>query len=671
MPENTTDPAKLEELAIHTIRILSAEGVQAAKSGHPGLPMGCADAAYALFTKALAFNPQNPDWPNRDRFVLSAGHGSMLIYSMLHLCGYDLPIEELRNFRQWESKTPGHPEYGDTPGVEMTAGPLGAGFATAVGMALAEQLLAARYNTAEHAIVDHYTYAIVSDGELMEGISHEAASIAGHLGLGKLIYFYDDNEITIEGKTSLTYSEDAVRRFEAYGWHVQEVNGQDHCAVAAALEAARAETDRPSIIVGKTTIGYGAPNKAGTHGVHGAPLGDDEIAAMKESLGWDFPPFTVPDAVKPLFNAAAEAGTAKNAAWDELFADYQAKNSELAAEFLRTQKGDLPNNWRDALPVFSSDDKPIATRAASGKVINAIASTVPELVGGSADLAPSNNTFIADGGSVSRDDMSARNLHFGVREHAMGALMNGMALHGGLRPYGGTFLVFSDYMRGSVRLAALMKQPVVFVWTHDSIFVGEDGPTHQPIEHAASLRAMPNLRVFRPADANETAAAWTLALENGDGPSALLLTRQGLPTSEDTVLGKGVERGAYVLERESGDGDPDVILIATGSEVSLSREAAKILAEQGVRARVVSMPCWELFEEQDTAYRDSVLPPSVTKRVAVEAGCTFGWERWVGLDGAVIGLDRFGASARAGVLAEKFGFTAENVAARAAEIAKS
>ena len=662
---NASDTAALEELAVNTIRVLSFECVQRANSGHPGLPMGCADLAYTLFTDSLKFDPKAPEWPDRDRFVLSAGHGSMLIYSMLHLCGYDLPLEELKNFRQWGSMTPGHPEYGDTPGVETTTGPLGQGTANAVGFALAESLLAARFNTPEHKLVDHFTYALVSDGDLMEGISHEAASLAGHLGLGKLVYLYDDNAITIEGGMELASSEDTSARFESYGWQVQKIDGHDRQAIAAALEAARAETARPSIIIAKTTIGFGSPNKSGSSGVHGSPLGDEECGLTREALGWNHPECTVPDEVRALFLEPGTAGAGKHSAWNELLADYREKNPEKAADWDRMQAGELPAELRESLPIFESSEGSIATRAASGKVINAIADVIPELIGGSADLAPSNNTMVKDQDSIQGDRMAARNMHFGIREHAMGAMMNGMALHGGIRPYGGTFLVFSDYMRPSVRLAALMKQPVIYIWTHDSIFLGEDGPTHQPVEHLAALRAIPNLRVFRPADANETSMAWALSLEHGSGPSAILLSRQGLPIYDDTRLGQGSERGAYVLDREEGDDGPAVILLASGSEVATAREAAGLLKEQGVAARVVSMPCWEIFEEQDKDYRESVLPRAVTARVAVEAGCPFGWERYTGQDGVVIGMNRFGASAPIKELSENFGFTAENVAAQA------
>ena len=663
-----SDQERLEQLAVNTIRVLSFECVQRARSGHPGLPMGCADFAYVLLTRALNFNPRNPMWPDRDRFVLSAGHGSMLLYSMLHLSGYDVSLDELRNFRQLGSATPGHPEYGDTPGVETTTGPLGQGCANAVGMALAESLLAARFNTPEHRIVDHHTYALVSDCDLMEGISHEAASLAGHLRLGKLIYFYDDNEITIEGGTDLAFGEDIAGRFDSYGWHVQRIDGQDRVAIAAALDAARAQSEKPSIIIARTTIGCGSPNKSGTAGVHGAPLGDEECALTREQLGWTHPECTVPEEVRPVFAAPGEAGAARNAEWDALLVDYREKYPERAAEWDRTQSGELPEGWRDALPRFSSTDGALATRSASGKVINTLAEIVPELIGGSADLAPSNNTAVRGQPSVTAEEMGGRNIHFGIREHGMGGAMNGMALHGGLRPYGGTFLVFSDYMRPSVRLAALMKQPTIYVWTHDSIFLGEDGPTHQPVEHIAALRAIPNLWVVRPAEANETAAAWAIALERKDGPTALLLTRQGLPIRDDTGLGHGAEHGGYVLEKEEGDGAPDIILIASGSEVSVTREAAQALRDKGSRPRVVSLPCWELFDRQDAAYRESVLPPGVSRRLAVEAASPFGWERYVGSEGAIHGIDGFGASAPIADLAEKYGYTSTQIAAAAQKL---
>lgn len=652
----------INELAVNTIRVLSMEAVEKAGCGHPGMPMGCADFAFTLFTKFLKFNPQKPDWPDRDRFVLSAGHGSMLLYSMLHLAGYDVSLDDIKNFRQWDSKTPGHPEYGDTPGVETTTGPLGQGFANGVGMALAERLLAARFNTSEHAIVDHFTYVLASDGDLMEGISHEAASLAGHLGLGKLVVFYDDNSISIEGSTSLAFSEDVTKRFEAYGWHVTPVDGHDRDAIAQALATGRAETSKPTIIVGRTTIGYGSPNKAGTADTHGAALGQDEVDATRTNLGWDAPPFTVDDSVYGVFQTASDSGAAANTEWERLLDDYGQKNPEKAATWKRTQSGEIDAKaLAELLPRWSADDGALATRSASGKTLNTLKDVVPELIGGSADLAPSNNTLLSDEDSINRENFGARNLHFGVREHAMGAILNGMALHGALRPYGGTFLIFSDYMRPAIRLAALMKQPSVYVFTHDSIFLGEDGPTHQPIEHIASLRSIPNLWVLRPADANETAAAWLLALQRSDGPTALALTRQKVPHIKGTGHGDGVERGGYVIHKEQGE-EPQVILIATGSEVHLAIEAAGILEGRDVGTRVVSLPCWELFDSQPEEYRNKVLPRTCTKRVAIEAASPLGWERYVGIDGKIVGIERFGASAPYKTLAKEFGFTADRVA---------
>jgi transketolase len=652
----------LDQLCVNTIRTLAIDAVQKANSGHPGMPMGMADAAYVLWTRYLKHNPADPAWANRDRFVLSAGHGSMLLYSLLYLTGYELPLEELKRFRQWGSMTPGHPEYGEAPGVETTTGPLGQGFANGVGLALAERLLAAEFNRPGLEIVDHYTYAIVSDGDLMEGISHEAASLAGHLGLGKLIYLYDDNGITIEGSTHLAYSEDVAERFAAYGWHVQAVDGHDRDAVDVALAQAQVARDRPSLIMCRTHIGYGSPNKQDTAAAHGEPLGEEEVRRTKEALGW--PPdaeFLVPDEALAHFRAALDRGNEAQSAWEALFGHYAAECPELAAEWQRRLAGELPAGWQSFLPAFEPGSAAVATRAAGGKVLEALAPVVPELVGGSADLHPSTKTFLKSYKDIQAGAYGGRNLHFGVREHAMGGLMNGLALHGGLRPYGGTFLVFSDYMRPSIRLAALMGLPVVYVFTHDSIFVGEDGPTHQPVEQAASLRAIPNLAVVRPADARETAGAWAVALTRQEGPTALLLSRQKLPVLAETDP-EAVGRGAYVL---AGDDDVQVILMATGSEVSVALEARDLLAGQGIAARVVSMPCWELFEAQPREYREQVLPPAVTARLAVEAGVAFGWDRHVGPAGTTVTLDRFGASAPYKVLAEQFGFTAQAVAERA------
>jgi len=651
----------LDQLCVNTIRALVMDSVQKANSGHPGMPMGMADAAYVLWTQFLAHNPADPHWPDRDRFVLSAGHGSMLLYSLLHLTGYDLPMEQLQQFRQWGSHTPGHPEYGDTAGVETTTGPLGQGFANAVGMALAERMLAAEFNRPDLPIVDHYTYAIASDGDLMEGISHEAASLAGHLGLGKLVVLYDDNHITIEGDTDLAYGDDAGQRFRAYGWHVQAVDGHDRAAIADAIRQAQAETERPSIILCRTHIAYGSPNKQDTAESHGAPLGPDEIRRTKEALGC--PPdaqFFVSEEALAHLRGALNVGAEAQGQWQALFARYEEAHPDLAAEWKRRMAGELPEGWEDALPHFAPGDAPIATRAAGGKIMAAIAPVLPELVGGSADLHPSTKTYLSAYPAVRKGEYGGRNLHFGVREHGMGGILNGLALHGGFRPYGSTFLVFSDYMRPSVRLAAIMKLPVIYVYSHESIFVGEDGPTHQPVEHAASLRIIPGLTVLRPADANETAAAWRAIVEHRDGPVALLLSRQKLPILRD-VDADGVARGAYVLADAP---EPRVILIASGSEVSLALAAREILAEEGIAARVVSMPSWELFEAQSLAYRDSVLPPELTARVAIEAGVATGWERYAGTEGQIIAMTRFGASAPSGVLAEKFGFTADAVASR-------
>jgi transketolase len=651
----------LDQLSVNTIRTLAIDGVQKANSGHPGMPMGMADVAYVLWTQFLKHNPADPTWPNRDRFVLSAGHGSMLLYSLLHLTGYDLPLEQLQQFRQWGSHTPGHPEYGDTPGVETTTGPLGQGFATGVGMALAERILAAEFNRPGFEIVDHFTYAIVSDGDLMEGVSHEAASLAGHLGLGRIIYLYDDNKITIEGDTALTYSDNVRQRFDAYGWHVLDVDGHDRAAVAEAIRQAQAESECPSIIICRTHIGYGSPNRQDSAKAHGEPLGVDEVRLTKEALGWPADAqFLIPDEVLVHFRQAVDQGGQIEAAWEALFARYETTHPDLAAEWKRRLAGELPVGWEEKLPVFAPEDGPIATRAAGGKVMTSIAPALPELVGGSADLHPSTKTYLSAYAAVKKGEYGGRNLHFGVREHAMAGILNGLALHGGLRPYGSTFLVFADYMRPSIRLAAMMRLPIIYVFTHDSIFVGEDGPTHQPVEQAAGLRIIPGLTVIRPADARETAAAWRTIVEHRDGPVALLLSRQKLPilTGADA---DGVARGGYVIANAD---DPQVILVASGSEVETALEAQKLLAEEGIAGRVVSMPSWELFEAQPQDYRDSILPPEITARVAVEAGVPFGWDRYVGTQGEIVALNRFGASAPYQVLAEKWGFTAKAVAAR-------
>jgi transketolase len=656
----------LTSRAINTLRFLSADAVQQANSGHPGLPMGAAALAFTVWTRHLRHNPRNPRWPGRDRFILSGGHGSMLLYSLLHLTGYDLPLEELQNFRQWGSRTPGHPEYGLTPGVEMTTGPLGQGFATGVGMAIAEAHLAATFNRPNHPIIDSYIYAIVTDGDLMEGVASEAASLAGHLQLGKLIYLYDDNRISIDGSTDLAFTEDRARRFEAYGWQVLRVDdGNDVAAIDVAIEQAKADP-RPSLILCRTIIGYGAPTRQGTSKAHGEPLGESELNAAKQALGWPLEPrFYIPEDVLTFYRQAVERGAALEAAWQERLESYRHTYPDLAAELERRLRGELPAGWQEVLPAFPADAKGMATRAASGKVLNALATRLPELIGGSADLTPSNNTRFEGASDFQKENYSGRYLHFGVREHAMGAALNGMALFGGLIPYGGTFLVFSDYMRPAIRIAALSHIPSIFVFTHDSIGLGEDGPTHQPVEHLASLRAIPNLTVIRPADANETAQAWRVALENRHGPTALALTRQPVPTLEATAQAQ-VWRGAYVL-RDFG-APIQVVLMASGSEVALVYTAAERLAAEGVRARVVSFPSWELFEQQETAYRQSVLPADVRARVAVEAGVGQGWERYVGLDGRILSLERFGASAPYQVLYQKFGFTVEKIIALVREV---
>ena len=663
----TAPAGTLRHQAINTIRTLSMDAVQAANSGHPGAPMGAAPMAYVLWTRHLRHNPADPAWPDRDRFVLSAGHASMLLYSLLHLTGYDLPLDEIRNFRQWGSKTPGHPEYGLTPGVETTTGPLGSGVANAVGMAIAERMLAARFNRPGHDIVDHRTYAFVSDGDLMEGIASEASSLAGTLGLGKLTFLYDDNEISIEGSTDLAFQEDVGERFAAYGWHVQHVDGDDLEAVDAALCAAQDVEDRPSILVVATEIAHGSPNKAGSAAAHGAALGEDEVRLTKEVYGWPLEPaFHVPEEALAEFRVALEQGASRQAAWQERFEAYARAFPDEAAEWRRGVAGDLPEGWEAHLPAFSPDDGAMATRAASGKVLNALASIIPNLAGGSGDLAPSNNTLLSGYDDFAKGAWDGRNLRFGVREHAMGGIVNGMAVHGGLIPYGGTFLAFSDWMRGAIRLGAIMGCHSIYVFTHDSIGVGEDGPTHQPIEQLLALRAIPGLTVLRPADANETAAAWKVALERRAGPTLLALTRQGLPViAEQEQVREGVPRGAYILD-DAPDGSPDIVLIATGSEVSLAREAASMLAAEGIAARVVSMPSWELFADQPQSYRDEVLPPGVTARLAIEAGTSIGWERYVGDAGEVLGIDRFGASAPGKVMMERYGFTAEAVVERAA-----
>jgi transketolase len=637
--------------------------VQQANSGHPGLPMGAAAIAYTIWTRHLRHNPRQPSWPDRDRFILSGGHGSALLYSLLHLTGYDLSLDELKRFRQWGSLTPGHPEYGLTPGVETTTGPLGQGFANGVGFAIAEAHLAAEFSS---EVVNHFVYAIVTDGDLMEGVASEAASLAGHLRLGKLIYLYDDNHISIDGSTDLAFTEERMKRFDAYGWQTQVVaDGNDVEAIDAAIQAAKADP-RPSIIACRTHIGFGLPTRQDTSKAHGEPPGDEELTGAKKKLGWPLEPrFHIPEDVLAHFRKAVERGARSEAEWLARMDAYRATFPEKTAELERRLAGELPEGWDAKLPTFPADAKGMATRAASGKTLNALASKVPELLGGSADLAPSNNTWLEGHPAFQPATPQGRNFHFGVREHGMGAIVNGMALHGGVIPYGATFLVFSDYMRGAIRLSALSHIPAIWVFTHDSIGVGEDGPTHQPVEHVAALRAIPNLTVLRPADANETVEAWKYAISRRDGPTALILTRQPLPTLDRDIYAPATElrRGAYVLA-DIGDKQPDLILMSSGSEVGLIVEAGLRLAAEGVNVRMVSFPSWELFAAQEKEYRDNVLPPDVHVRLAVEAGVTQGWERWVGEGGAVIGIDRFGASAPAKTIFTQYGFTVENVIAR-------
>lgn len=659
--------AALDQLCVNAVRILAMDAVERAQSGHPGAPMGLAPAAYVLWTKHLRHNPADPDWVGRDRFVLSCGHASMLLYSLLYLTGYDVTLDDLKAFRQWDSKTPGHPEHGITPGVETTTGPLGQGFGNAVGMALAAANLAATFGRAPHEVFDQRVYFFASDGDLMEGISHEAASLAGHLGLGRLIGVYDDNRVTIDGATSLTYSDNVAQRFTAYGWHVCEVeHGDDLGAIDRAFETARAEEERPSLIVMRTHIAHGSPNKQDSSAAHGAPLGEDEVRLTREHLGWpSLEPFDVPDEALAVWREAGERGAALQADWQGRWSAYHDAFPEVAAEFERRRNRRLREGWEQSLPSFSVDDGPMATRSASGKVINAVAGAVPELLGGSADLAASNNTLVKEAANVAPGDLGGRNVHFGIREHAMGAVLNGMALWGGFIPYGATFLVFSDYMRPPMRLAAMMGLHVVYVFTHDSIGLGEDGPTHQPIEHLSALRSIPNLVVIRPADAAETVEAWKVALSWRAGPVALVLTRQKLRPLEGTHEGKAadLQRGGYVL-KHTEDGPVQAVLMASGSEVALAVEAQQRLRAEGIPVRVVSVPSLELFARQPSKYRDRVLPPSVPVRLAIEAGQPQAWYRWVGDAGDVLGLERFGASAPAKRLFAELGFTADNVVAR-------
>ncbi len=667
MPNQTKS---IEQLAINTIRFLAIDGVQKANSGHPGMPMGCAPIAYSLYSKIMKHNPANPKWINRDRFILSAGHGSMLLYSILHLCGYGVSLNELKNFRQWGSITPGHPEFGLTPGVETTTGPLGQGFSNAVGMAIAQAYLASMFNKDDIKLIDHFIYGICSDGELMEGISHESASLAGHLKLGKLIFFYDDNKITIDGSTSLAFSEDISKRFDAYGWHVQTVvDVNDVASLEAAVTNAQSVSDKPSLIITKTHIGFGSPNKQDSSDAHGSPLGEAEIKLTKQNLGWqEEAAFFIPDEVKEYFKQVQVNGKSVEEEWNRKFLDYQKKYPEEAKLFSEVMHGEFGNEWKSKLPVFEDDGKKMATRAASGKVINSIASSLPTLIGGSADLAPSNNTFLKDYKTFSSENYSGRNFHFGIREHGMAGVMNGMAIYGGVIPYGATFLVFSDYLRPSIRLASISKIKPIYIFTHDSIGLGEDGPTHQPVEHLASLRAIPGLVVIRPADANETSAAWSAAIELKGSPVALILTRQGLPILDQKKYpsAENLLKGAYILKDPNSK--PDLILMASGSEVSLALNASERLEAAGRKVRVVSFPSWELFEMQSGKYKNTVLPPNVKKRISIEAGASQGWQKYIGDEGVSISMESFGASAPVEILLEKFGFTVENILEHANKI---
>ena len=656
---------EIDQLAVQTIRTLCIDAIEQANSGHPGLPMGAAPMAYALWSRILRASAAHPKWPNRDRFILSAGHGSMLLYTLLHLSGYDVSLDDLKAFRQFGSKTPGHPEYGHVPGVETTTGPLGQGLANGVGMAMAERYLAARYNRKGYDVVDHFTYVLVGDGDLMEGVAAEAASLAGHLKLEKLIVLYDSNRISLDGATDMSFTEDVASRFKAYGWHVLRVtDGNDANAITWALQGAKEDASAPTLIEVRTEIGFGSPNKAGKSAAHGAPLGAEETQLTKQAYGWAYEePFTVPQSVADHFAAINRRKAEDVTAWTEMFSAYKVDYPELAQEFEWALAGQLPEDFAVGLPSFAVEDGPLATRQASGKVIQALATRVSYLMGGSADLASSNETSIRESAPFQAEQPDGRNLWFGVREHAMGAVLNGMSVHGGLRVYGGTFLVFSDYLRPAIRMSALMQQPVVYVFTHDSIGVGEDGPTHQPVEHVASLRTIPHLAVARPADGNETAAAWRCAIQAAESPTALILTRQKLPVLPGTQenAAEGVSKGAYVLADPPAGQPIQGILLATGSEVPLVYQAHLALAKEGIGTRVVSMPCWEWFSQQPKAYQESVLPPAIKVRLAVEMGVSFGWERYVGDAGKVLGIDRFGASGPAEQLLPFFGFTVENV----------
>jgi len=669
------DTTRIDTLCINTLRILAADAVEKAKSGHPGAPMGLAPTAYVLWSRFLKHNPKNTGWADRDRFVLSAGHASMMLYGLLHLSGYDIKIKDIQNFRQWGSITPGHPEYGVTPGVETTTGPLGQGFANAVGMAMAERFMAHYFNRPNYRLVDHYTYVIAGDGDMMEGISYEAASLAGHHKLGKLICLYDDNHVTIDGTTDLAFSEDVAKRFEAAGWHVQRVADGDHdvTAIGKAIERARKETQKPSIVMIRTTIGYGSPNKSESHTSHGAPLGEEEVRLAKKTLDWpEKEHFMVPDQVREIFTRAADRGRKAESEWNERIDRYRRAYPELIGRFRAFMNRELPRGWDKHLPHFKPQDGPVATRSASNKCLNALAKVLPNFLSGSADLTESVGTLLKGMGEMGIGQPMGRNVCYGVREHAMGAIVNGMVVHGGVIPAAGTFLIFSDYMKPPLRMAALMKIPSIFIFSHDSIGVGEDGPTHQPVEQLATLRSVPSLTVIRPADANETAGAWCAALERQDGPTALVLTRQKIPVlpqaAADPVA--SVARGGYVIDKES-KGRPDVILIATGSEVALALEAKKVLKDRKISVRVVSMPSWELFEAQDEAYREKVLPSDVRKRVVIEMASSMGWHRYAGLDGVYVTVDGFGASAPGKVVMEKYGFTVDNIVAKTLKLVKS
>ncbi|MGD9157916.1 MAG: transketolase [Desulfobacteraceae bacterium] len=673
MPNGTfSNNHEIHQKCVNTIRTLSIDAIQKANSGHPGAPMGLASAAYVLWTEIMNHNPKNPDWFNRDRFVLSGGHASMLLYSLLHLTGYDLGLEDIKDFRQWESKTPGHPEYGHTPGVETTTGPLGQGFTNAVGMALAERHLASVYNRPDFDIIDHFTYVMCGDGDLMEGIASEAASFAGHMGLSRLICLYDDNGITIEGKTDITFTENVAKRFEAYNWHVQEVSdGNDLQAIYEAVSNAKEEKEKPSIILLKTHIAYGSPNKQDTSDAHGAPLGEEEIKLTKKNLGCeDLDDFCIIDDVSEHFNRCAEEGKAAETSWNDIFTSYKKEHSRLAETLLKAVANKIDGGWENSLPDFSDSTDAVATRSASGKVLNAIAENIQNIIGGSADLAPSNNTIINSSHDCQKGAYDGRNIRFGVREHAMGGILSGVSLHKGLIPYGGTFLVFADYMRPSIRLAALMKQPVKYVFTHDSIAVGEDGPTHQPVEHIAGLRSIPGLVVIRPCDATETAEAWKKAIKTTDRPVALILSRQKLPVLDRNKYSKadGLYKGAYILA--DTDGTPDLIIIATGSEVHISLNSREKLLEKGIKTRVVSMPSKELFNENPQEYKNTVIPPEVKNRIIVEAGISMGWEGFAGEKGVIIGIDKYGSSAPGGTVMANYGFTVDNIVEKAMELVK-